>query len=163
MRLKIAGITNDSIVDGPGLRLSVFAQGCPHNCRGCHNPETHDPHGGNYIDVDEIIEKVRKNPLLKGITLSGGEPFMQVDAMSDLAKKARGMGLDVIIYTGYTWNALMADEAFMPLVNEADYIVDGRFELELRTLDRPFVGSSNQRVIDVKKSVETGEVVLHKF
>ena len=163
MRVKIAGLTNDSIVDGPGLRLTVFAQGCPHNCNGCHNPHTHDPEGGYFIDIDEIIAKAEKNPLLSGITLSGGEPFMQVEAMSELALEACEMGLDVIVYTGYTWEELMADEKFMPLVCAVDYIVDGRFELELRTLDMPFVGSSNQRVIDVQESLEIGEIVLCEF
>jgi len=163
MRLKIAGITNDSIVDGPGLRLTVFAQGCPHGCKGCHNPHTHDSEGGYFIDIDEIIEKVEKNPLLSGITLSGGEPFMQVEAMGELALEICGMGLDVIVYTGYTWEELMADEAFMPLISAVDYIVDGRFELGLRTLDMPFVGSSNQRVIDVQESLEVGEIVLCEF
>ena len=163
MKVKLSGIINDSIVDGPGLRLSVFAQGCPHNCKGCHNPETHDPQGGSYMDVDEIIEKARKNPLLQGITLSGGEPFMQADAMVYLAKKAREIGLNVVIYTGYTWEELMEREEFMRLVREADYIVDGRFELSLRTLDMPFVGSSNQRIIDVRKSIESGDIILHEF
>jgi len=163
MKIKVAGIVNDSIVDGPGLRLSIFAQGCPHNCFGCHNPETHDPQGGNFIDIDEIIEQVRKNPLLQGITLSGGEPFMQIGAMCELAKRVREIGLDVIIYTGYTWEELMANEDFRPLACEADYIVDGQFELALRTLDMPFVGSSNQRIIDVKKSMNSGNIVLHEF
>jgi len=163
MRLRIAGITNDSIVDGPGLRLTIFAQGCPHNCIGCHNPETHDPQGGSFMDVDEIIEKVRKNPLLQGITLSGGEPFMQASAMYEIAKRARGIGLDVVIYTGYTWEELRANDEFEALVRTADYIIDGRFDISLRTLSVPFVGSSNQRIIDVKKSIEAGEVVLHTF
>jgi len=160
MRLKISGIVNDSIVDGPGLRLAVFAQGCLHNCPGCHNPQTHDPSGGYYINIDEIIDKARKNPLLSGITLSGGEPFMQVEAMSELAKKARVAGLNVIVYTGYTWEELVTNEGFMPLVNAADYIVDGRFEIDKRTLVIPFVGSENQRIVDVKRSFETGEVVI---
>jgi len=163
MRLKIAGITNDSIVDGPGLRLTVFAQGCPHGCKGCHNPNTHDPEGGYFIDIDEIVEKMEKNPLLSGITLSGGEPFMQVEAMGELAMTACEMGLDVIVYTGYTWEELMADDTFMPLISAVDYIVDGRFELDLRTLNMPFVGSSNQRVIDVQESLKAGEIVLCEF
>jgi len=163
MRLKISGIVNDSIVDGPGLRLTVFAQGCLHNCPGCHNPETHDPAGGYYIGIDEIIDKARKNSLLSGITLSGGEPFMQVEAMSELAQAARATGLNVIAYTGYTWEVLVANEDFMPLVRAADYIVDGRFEIDKRTLSMPFVGSSNQRIIDVKKSLEQGEVVICEF
>lgn len=163
MRLKIAGIVNDSIVDGPGLRLTVFAQGCYHGCPGCHNPNTHDPVGGYYMAVDEIIETAQKNPLLSGLTLSGGEPFLQADVMCELAKKARKSGLNVIAYTGYLWEELMEDEGRKRLLLELDYLVDGPFEKDKRTLDMPFVGSSNQRVIDVKKSLETGEPVLHRF
>jgi len=163
MRIKVAGIVNDSIVDGPGLRLTVFAQGCTHNCKGCHNKETHDPQGGYYIDTEEIIEMARKNPLLSGISLSGGEPFMQAKAMTELAKSARGLGLNIIIYTGYLWEELMKNEEFKGLAAEADYVIDGPFKLSLRTLNMPFVGSSNQRVIDVKKSMEAGEAVLYEF
>ncbi|MCL2566190.1 MAG: anaerobic ribonucleoside-triphosphate reductase activating protein [Defluviitaleaceae bacterium] len=163
MRVKIAGIVNDSIVDGPGLRLTVFSQGCPHNCKGCHNPQTHDFDGGYYIDTDEIIEMASNNPLLSGVTLSGGEPFMQVQPMAEIAEKAHEIGLNVIIYTGYTWEELMANEGFRGLALAADYVVDGQFAEALRTLDMPFVGSSNQRVIDVKKSMERGKAVLHEF
>jgi len=163
MKLKIAGIVNDSIVDGPGLRLCVFAQGCPHNCPGCHNPKTHDTDGGYYIDIDEIIEMARKNPLLSGLTLSGGEPFMQAAVMRELAKEAHKMGLNVIAYTGYLWEEIIANETFKQLAFEVDYVVDGRFDKDLQTLELPFVGSSNQRIIDVKKSQEAAEPVLHKF
>lgn len=103
MLIRIAGITQDSIVDGPGLRLAVFVQGCPHNCHGCHNPETHDFAGGRLIDTDEIIAMMDGNPLLSGITLTGGEPFCQPDACIELAKAARERGLSVWIYTGYTY------------------------------------------------------------
>jgi len=163
MRVKIAGIVNDSIVDGPGLRLAVFAQGCPHNCQGCHNPETHDFDGGYYIDTDEIIDLMGKNPLLDGITLSGGEPFMQPSPMLELAKKAHRLGLNVIIYTGYLWEELMEKAEFKELAAEADYVVDGAFTEALRTLSMPFIGSSNQKVVDVKKSTEAGKVVMYEF
>jgi len=163
MKLRIAGIANDSIVDGPGLRLTIFAQGCPHFCPGCHNPKTHDVLGGYEIDVEEIINMAEKNPLLSGLTLSGGEPFMQAAAMSVLAGKARRRGLNIIIYTGYSWEELNENKDFAPLIQEVDYIVDGRFVESLRTLEMPFVGSSNQRIIDVKKSLAAQEIVLHSF
>ena len=163
MELKIAGLTNDSIVDGPGLRLTVFAQGCPHDCNGCHNKGTHDFVGGSYMSVSEIIEKAKKNPLLSGITLSGGEPFMQADAMLALAKGAHEIDLNVIIYTGYTWEELMANESFKALAYEADYVIDGRFEIDKKTLNMPFIGSSNQRIIDVKKTKESGEIIIAEF
>jgi anaerobic ribonucleoside-triphosphate reductase activating protein len=118
---------------------------------------------GYYMDIDEIIYIAKKNPLLKGITLSGGEPFMQAGAMCELCEKARAIGLDIIIYTGYLWEELIANDDFRPLLELAVYIVDGPFVEALRTLELPFAGSSNQRVIDVKLSLEEGAPVLHEF
>ena len=85
--MRIAGIVEDSIVDGPGLRMTVFVQGCPHHCPGCHNPETWDAAGGMEVEVDEIVKKYLSNPLLDGITISGGEPFDQPEACAELLSK----------------------------------------------------------------------------
>ena len=158
MKFRIAGIANDSIVDGPGLRLTVFAQGCPHRCPGCHNPQTHDFAGGSEGDTDEIIAKIRKNPLLDGVTLSGGEPFCQPEACAEIARAARALGLNVWSYSGYTFEEITerGTEAQKALLRELDVLVDGRFELEKRSLECRFRGSSNQRLIDVPASLTAG-------
>ncbi len=163
MKLRIAGIVNDSIVDGPGFRMSVFTQGCPHHCAGCHNPQTHDFDGGYDIDTDEIIEKMRKNPLLDGITLSGGEPFCQGEACSLLARAAHDMGLDVWAYSGYTYEQLLAgDQSQRALLDETDVLVDGPFILNQKSLELHFRGSANQRLIDVKASREAGRIITRE-
>lgn len=162
MTIRIAGTVNDSIVDGPGLRFTVFTQGCPHHCPGCHNPETHDPQGGHVVQTQEIIARMGKNPLLSGLTLSGGEPFMQSAACLELARAAHAKGLNVWIYTGFVWENLLAegDCDRMALLREADVLVDGPFIKERRSLELDFCGSANQRLIDVPASFQAGQVVL---
>ena len=157
MKIRISGIVNDSIVDGPGFRLAVFTQGCPHHCVGCHNPQTHDFEGGREIDTQEIIEKLRGNPLLDGITLSGGEPFCQGAACAEMASAAHALGLNVWTYSGYTYEQLLAGDAEQrALLAETDVLVDGPFVLPQRTLELRFRGSANQRLIDVKASAAAG-------
>lgn len=157
MKIRISGIVNDSVVDGPGFRLAVFTQGCPHHCAGCHNPQTHDFEGGREIDTQEIIEKLRGNPLLDGITLSGGEPFCQGAACAELASAAHALGLNVWTYSGYTYEQLLAgDVEQRALLAETDVLVDGPFVLPQRTLELRFRGSANQRLIDVKASAAAG-------
>ena len=107
MQMRIAGTINDSIVDGPGFRFTVFTQGCPHRCPGCHNPETHDPAGGRAVTVEELAEQMLSNPLTDGLTLSGGEPMEQAAACLRLAERAHGAGLNVWCYTGYTLEHLL--------------------------------------------------------
>lgn len=160
MKIRIAGTVNDSIVDGPGLRFTVFTQGCPHGCPGCHNPETHDPTGGREEDTEALIEKMGKNPLLSGLTLSGGDPMLQPEACLELAKAAHQKGLNVWLYSGYTWEELTEenDPARMALLGETDVMVDGRFMLEQRSLELDYRGSRNQRLIDVPASLKNGEV-----
>lgn len=166
-KLRLAGVIKESIVDGPGWRFVVFAQGCPHRCKGCQNPQTHDFEGGYETTVGNLIAEIKKNPLLKGVTFSGGEPFCQAKAFTQLAKKAHEMGLDVITYTGYTFEELTeqaSDEnGYIDLLQETDILVDGRFILEQRTLSLKFRGSTNQRVIDPKASLEQGKVVERDF
>lgn len=160
MKIQIAGLVNDSIVDGPGFRFSVFTQGCPHRCPGCHNPQTHDFAGGKTVDTAEIIDEFRKNPLLDGVTLTGGEPFCQSEGCLEIAKAAHAAGLNVWSYSGYTYEELLAgSEEQRALLAELDVLVDGRFVQEKRTLECRFRGSSNQRLIDVKRSSEAGMVV----
>ena len=162
MNIRIAGTVNDSIVDGPGCRYTVFTQGCPHHCPGCHNPESHDFAGGRDADTDLIITQLRENPLLDGLTLSGGEPFCQPEACLVLARAAHAAGLNVWAYTGYTWEALHreADPARLALLREVDVLVDGPFLLQQRSLELTFCGSKNQRLIDVKQSLAAGQVIL---
>ena len=161
MRIRIAGVTNDSIVDGPGFRLAVFTQGCPHHCPGCHNPETHDSQGGHDADTAEIIAVMQKNPLLAGVTLTGGEPMMQPQACLELARAAHAAGKNVWCYTGFTFEALLqeADPQRLALLRETDVLVDGPFLLAQRSLDVRFRGSRNQRLIDVQKSLSLGKTV----
>ncbi len=161
MRIKISGVVNDSIVDGAGFRLTVFTQGCPHHCPGCHNPQTHDPEGGFWSDTEDILRVAKENPLLDGITLSGGDPFEQPLPCTELAKGAHEIGLNVWTYTGYTWEALLAEGGDRQKLLEAtDILVDGPFLEKERSLELRFKGSRNQRTIDVKKSLESGEIVL---
>lgn len=160
MNIRIAGIVNDSIVDGPGFRLAIFTQGCPHHCKGCHNPNTHAFDGGKLGETRDIIEKMQENELLDGITLTGGEPFCQPEACLELARAAHHAGLNVWSYSGYTFEELQKGQSeWLALLKEVDVLVDGRFILEKRTLECRFRGSSNQRLIDVPKSLEAGRVV----
>ncbi|WP_438447827.1 anaerobic ribonucleoside-triphosphate reductase activating protein [Gorillibacterium sp. sgz5001074] len=162
--LRLSGVVQDSIVDGPGLRLAVFAQGCPHLCPGCHNPQTHAAGGGQVWRIDDILAKLRSNPLLDGVTLSGGEPFAQAPAMAELARRAKGLGHHVMTYTGYTYERLLAGAEANPgwreLLEETDVLVDGPFVLGRRSLELRFRGSANQRLLDVPASLRQGRPVL---
>ena len=162
MRISLSGVTGDSIVDGPGLRLTIFTQGCLHHCPGCHNPQTHDPEGGSWADTEDILAAAAENPLLDGITLSGGDPFLQPVPCLALAEGAHKIGLNVWTYTGYTWEALWEENApeKIALLKETDVLVDGPFLLAERSLELRFCGSRNQRLIDVKKSLAEDKVVL---
>ena len=162
MRISLSGVTGDSIVDGPGLRLTIFTQGCLHHCPGCHNPQTHDPEGGSWADTEDILAAAAENPLLDGITLSGGAAFLQPVPCLALAEGAHKIGLNVWTYTGYTWEALWEENApeKIALLKETDVLVDGPFLLAERSLELRFCGSRNQRLIDVKKSLAEDKVVL---
>ena len=159
--LRIAGTVGESITDGPGFRFTIFTQGCPHHCEGCHNPQTHDYTGGEIVDTDVLWEKINKNILLSGVTLSGGEPFEQAGALIELAQKVKRAGLELAAYSGYTIEQLIAagGDKF-ELLKLCDVLVDGRFVLAEKSLMLRFRGSKNQRLIDVKKTLESGQVVL---
>ncbi|HZJ82860.1 MAG TPA: anaerobic ribonucleoside-triphosphate reductase activating protein [Clostridia bacterium] len=162
--IKIAGIVNESIVDGPGIRLSVFTQGCPHRCPGCHNPETHDFDGGNWVSVNDIIEMVGRNPLLDGVTFSGGEPFAQAKALSILGESIIRLGMNIITYTGYTYEHIIEnandDNHWMQLLDCTYVLIDGKFEIAKKNLLLPFRGSENQRLIHMEKTRDQQKVVL---
>ncbi len=159
--MRIYGLVQDSIVDGPGLRFVCFVQGCPHRCPGCHNPDSHDSGGGREMAVEEVIGAMRSNPLTDGLTLSGGEPMEQAEDCLRLAQAAHGAGLNVWCYTGYQYELLRdrGTAAQRALLAQLDVLVDGPFLLAQRSLSLPWRGSRNQRLIDVPASLAAGAVV----
>ena len=165
--IRLSGVIRESIVDGPGIRMVVFAQGCKHNCYGCHNPDTHDLLGGYEANIDKILKAVDENPLLQGVTFSGGEPFLQAGIFAKLAKGIHKRGLDVITYTGYTieqlLNGIEDNPEWRELLNETDTLVDGPFIMEQKSLTIKFRGSRNQRVIDPKQSLIQNKAVEKEF
>lgn len=162
-KVKLAGVVRESIVDGPGIRFVVFAQGCPHHCPGCHNPQTWPFEGGNETDTSKVAFEMKKNPLLSGVTLSGGEPFCQPRPMAEIARDVHTMGLNVMTYTGYTYERLVElgekDGAVRELLGQTDILVDGRFVSGLKSYDLNFRGSSNQRIIDVIRTQKEHRIV----
>ena len=163
--MRIAGVMHESVVDGPGVRFVVFAQGCVHRCPGCHNPETWDPAGGEEWSVRELFKIIRKSPdWVKGVTLSGGEPFLQAAQMADLARYVHQRGMSIVTYTGYVYEDLLdmaeTNEDIARLLAETDILVDGPYVEKLKDIGLRFRGSSNQRVIDVKTGHRTGGIVL---
>lgn len=161
--MRIAGFVEESIVDGPGFRIVIFFQGCAHHCYGCHNPETWDFEGGKKVSFDSIKKIIDDNPYADGITLSGGDPLYQIDASTEIAEYAKSKGLDVILYTGFLFEEVLemtkANERLKDLLNNVDTLIDGPFILEQRHLSLKFRGSSNQRIIDVKKSLMENKIV----
>jgi len=163
MEIRLAGIVSESIVDGPGYRLAVFVQGCPHACPGCHNPKTHDFAGGYLSDTAEVIAKMGKNPLVRGVTLTGGEPMMQAEALCEIAAAAKAKGMNVWCYTGYTLETLWAQNHgdCMRLLELIDVLVDGPYIAHERSLDLLYCGSKNQRLIDMNLTRAAGEIRLY--
>ncbi|WP_066870932.1 anaerobic ribonucleoside-triphosphate reductase activating protein [Clostridium mediterraneense] len=163
-KIRLSGIAYESLVNGPGMRRVFFSQGCRHKCKGCFNPDTHDFNGGELRDMDELIDDVKENPILKGITFSGGDPLEQADKFAYMAKEFKKMNLNIWCYTGYKFEYLLensnAQNKFRDLLENIDVLVDGRFEESLKEEGLKFKGSSNQRIIDVPKSLKAGEVVL---
>lgn len=162
--LRIAGTVSNSIVDGPGIRFVIFTQGCPHHCPGCHNPQTHDFHGGYPADPEVLLSQIASDPILSGVTFSGGEPFCQADALVPIAEAIKARGKHLMIYTGYLYEELISktDESVQKLLQLADVLVDGPFLLAERNLTLSYRGSENQRVIDLKKTAKAGEIVLYR-
>lgn len=163
MNIRIAGTVSNSIVDGPGFRYAIFVQGCPHNCKGCHNPNTHDFNGGKIVDTEVIINQIGEDPLLDGVTFSGGEPFCQCEPLYEIGKKVKEKRLNIVTYTGYEYEWLIAHKNeyhIGDLLSVTDILIDGKFILEERSLELRFKGSKNQRIIDVKKSEEAGKIII---
>ena len=164
--IRIAGIMRESIVDGPGIRFAVFCQGCPHDCPGCHNPETHDFAGGTEVSVERLLKEFDKNPLLAGVTFSGGEPMCQAEGFAALGRGIKERGKTITIYSGYTLEQLLRmalkDAAVEELLRMCDLLIDGPFVQSKRDLTLQFRGSANQRLIDMPATWKAGHLVLWK-
>lgn len=158
--LRIAGAIAESIVDGPGIRYVVFTQGCPFHCRGCHNVQSQSLTGGIDVKLKVLYQEIKSNPLIGGITFSGGEPFIQATPLSIFAKILKSEGYSIWAYSGYTFDKLRDDPIRRRLLDEVDVVVDGPFVLAKKSLDIDFRGSTNQRIINVKESLKSNQVVL---
>lgn len=158
--LKIAGVVTESIVDGPGIRYTIFTQGCPFHCKGCHNPQSQPLKGGMDVKLKIFYDEIKQNPLVTGVTFSGGEPFIQAGALSLLAKVLKREGYSVWSYSGYTYDKLEHDDKFRSLLEQIDVLVDGPYVQSKHSMDIDFRGSTNQRIIDVPKSLAQDKVVL---
>ena len=158
--LDLSGIVQDSIVDGPGIRTTIFCQGCPHHCEGCHIPETWDFGCGTPMTEETIAQIVRSNPLCRGVTFSGGEPFAQSEGFAKLARLLKERGYEVASYSGYTFEELLeGSEDQKQLLQSIDILIDGPFRMEERSLELVFRGSKNQRILDIPKSLAAGKAV----
>lgn len=163
MKVRLAAnIQPDSIVDGEGIRTVIWFQGCLHHCKECHNPETWNFDGGIEFDVEEIKAEIKNLKYQNGVTLSGGDPFFQPIAALEIAKYAHSLGLNVWCYTGFTFEELLDEDiAKKEFLKNIDVLIDGRFEIAKKSLAYKFRGSTNQRIIDVTKSLENNKVVLY--
>ena len=161
--IRLAGVVRESLVDGPGIRFTVFVQGCPHHCPGCHNPQTHDPAGGYDCAPQRLLEELDRDPLVRGVTLSGGEPMEQAEALLPFAREVRARGRDLVIFSGYTFEQLLEMGTRRPAVREllslAFLLIDGRFVLAERDLTLRFRGSRNQRLLDPAASLAAGRAI----
>lgn len=164
--IRLAGIAENSLVNGKGLRKVFFSQGCSHHCEGCFNQHTWEFAGGRMFDMDELVQKVKDEPFLDGVTFSGGDPFQQADKFAYLAKKLHEANINIWAYTGYTFEELMKLAQTNPhikqMINNVDVIVDGRFMKDKMSENLKYCGSSNQRVIDVKLSLNENKIILFK-
>jgi anaerobic ribonucleoside-triphosphate reductase activating protein len=163
MKIRLAGFLPESVVDGPGIRFVLFAQGCQHHCPGCHNPQTHALDGGQLVDLAEIFDRIKKAKIIRGVTFSGGEPFLQAVPLAQLARQIRALGLGLVTYSGYTFEQLHAlaarDKAVRDLLAATDILVDGPYIEDRRDLGLPFRGSANQRLIHIPRSLLAGQAV----
>lgn len=167
MNIRIAGEISESIVDGPGIRYVIFTQGCPHHCEGCHNPETHDFSSGRVATTEDLINNMKKYSYMTGLTISGGEPFAQAAAVLELIKEYKKIfpRKNILIYTGYTIEELTnrKDKNIIEILSSSDFLVDGKFIKSLKDLTLVFRGSSNQRIINLKKTFEEKKIIIQNF
>lgn len=165
--VRLSGIAYESLVNGPGIRRVLFSQGCKHNCKECFNPDTHSFEGGKDYKLDDIINDIKNNPMLKGVTFSGGDPLEQAEKFAYIAKNVKESGLNIWSYTGYTFEYIIknakARKGWSEFIETIDVLVDGKFEPELKRDGLRFKGSENQRIIDVKESLRAGSVKTIEF
>lgn len=162
MEINIAGIERHSFVNGPGTRYVIFVQGCPHHCKGCQNPDTWETGKGTTYDTDAIIQDILSTKFLDGVTFSGGDPLFQAEACAEIAEKLKKEGINIWCYTGWTYEAVLAGKvspSALTLLKNIDVLIDGPFIASLRSEDCLYRGSTNQRLIDVRKSLEEGKIV----
>lgn len=159
-----ADLQTDSIVDGPGLRAVLWTQGCSHHCKGCQNPQTWDFNGGGLVLIKDVLFEIDKLKYHSGLTLSGGDPLFQVEACYEIIKFAKKKGLDIWVYTGFTYEEIIDMSRTKPIYKDflkyVDILVDGRFILEERDLSLLFRGSKNQRLIDVQETLKKDQISL---
>ena len=160
--MRIAGTLAHSLVNGEGWRFVIFTQGCPHHCPGCQNPDTHDSAGGEEMSLDHLKDLIKEQSqkLTDGVTFSGGDPFFQPADCAELASYTHSLGMDVWAYTGWTYEELLKDPKKMGFLKQVNILVDGPFLMDLKSNSYKFRGSTNQRIIDVKKSLSSGQVIL---
>ena len=164
MKIRLAAdLQTDSIVDGLGIRTVIWTQGCSHNCPSCHNPSTHDFNGGELVELEDVIEELENLSGQDGVTFSGGDPMFQPKECCVLARKVHELGMNVWAYTGFTFEELIekGSKDILEFLSEIDVLIDGKFELDKKSMDLEFRGSSNQRIIDVPKSLDRHEVILY--
>ena len=154
--LRVAGVIEESIVDGPGIRFVLFLQGCRLHCPGCQNPHTWDFEGGTLVPADEVLARIKGNPLVHGVTFSGGEPFEQAEALLPLAEVLKEQGYNLIAFTGYTLEQLLQKPECAAFLEKLDLLVDGPFIEAQKSLALRFRGSRNQRIINVPATRASG-------
>jgi anaerobic ribonucleoside-triphosphate reductase activating protein len=161
--MRLSGIMPESLADGPGLRYVIFTQGCLHQCPHCQNPETWDINAGKEYSARQVIRLLKQQKKKKqGVTFSGGEPFLQAAELAEVAQAAHQMGWDVVTYTGFTYEELIADnnDDIKSLLSASDILIDGKYVHALRDIGLKFRGSSNQRLIDIAETQKNGRVTL---
>lgn len=156
--MRVLDIIRGTTVDGPGFRTSIYLAGCSHHCKGCHNPQSWDYHNGREMTLDEIMEIIREEDF--NVTLSGGDPLFAYHETAQLIKRLKEDGRNVWLYTGYTWEEILADSRLLEVVKGVDVVVDGRFIENLKDPDLLFRGSANQRLINVRSSLD-GSITLY--
>jgi len=146
-RIKVLDILEQTMADGPGLRISIYCAGCMHHCPGCHNPQSWDFHGGKWMSVDDLMEMIKADPF-SNVSFSGGDPFYQVEAFTELARRIKSeTAKNIWCWTGFTYEEIVADERLRMMLPYLDTLVDGPFILEQRDTELLFRGSANQRII----------------
>lgn len=163
VKIRLASpITTDSVVDGKGLRTVIWCQGCSHHCQGCHNPDTQDFLGGFEQEVDDLVQAVLAVPMQSGVTFSGGEPMMQPVSCAAVARELKSKGQNIWCYTGFTFEELIKRPDCLLFLQYIDVLIDGKFELALKSYNLLFKGSANQRIIDVAASLKQKKVILYE-